>query len=145
MSSSIWATAPNHHSGILAIRAAVYAGVNATYKVLYNDAVAMTGGQPQSITPPQIAAQVLAEGVKKCIVVTDDMEKYPRRHELPAGVTVHHRHELDRLQRELRDMPGVTVLIYDQTCAAELRRRRKRGIEVDPDTSVFINEAVCEG
>ena len=134
-----------HHSGILAIRASIYAGVNATYKVLYNDAVAMTGGQPQSITPPQIAAQVLAEGAKKCVVVTDDTGKYPRRRELPAGVTVHHRHELDAIQRELREISGVTVLIYDQTCAAELRRRRKRGIEVDPTTRVFINEAVCEG
>ena len=134
-----------HHSGILAIRASIYAGVNATYKVLYNDAVAMTGGQPQPVTPPQIAAQVLAEGVKKCVVVTDDTGKYPRRHDLPAGVTVHHRHELDAIQRELREIPGVTVLIYDQTCAAELRRRRKRGIAIDPDTRVFINEAVCEG
>ena len=134
-----------HHSGILAIRAAIYAGVNSTYKVLYNDAVAMTGGQPQSITPHQIAAQVLAEGARKCVIVADDPAKYANRTGVPAGVTVHPREDLDLLQRELREIDGVTVLIYDQTCAAELRRRRKRGTAPDPDRRVFINEAVCEG
>jgi indolepyruvate ferredoxin oxidoreductase len=134
-----------HHSGILAIRAAVYSDVNATYKVLYNDAVAMTGGQPQSITPRQIAQQVLAEGAKKCVIVTDDIGKYAGTSGLPTGVTVHHRHEIDRIQRELREIPGVTVLVYDQTCAAELRRRRKRGTAVEPEARVIINQAVCEG
>ncbi len=133
-----------HHSGILAIRASIYAGVNATYKVLYNDAVAMTGGQPQSITPPQIARQVLAEGARKCVIVTDDPRKYARERGVPSEVTVHHRDELEARQRELRDIEGVTVLIYDQTCAAELQRRRKRGAAPEPEERVFINTDVCE-
>ena len=134
-----------HHSGILAIRAAVNAGVNVTYKVLYNDAVAMTGGQPQPVTPQQIAAQVLAEGVARVAVVADHPGKYNNRPPFPGKPKIHHRDALDRVQRELRDVAGVTVLIYDQTCAAELRRRRKRGTAPEPDVRAFINEAVCEG
>lgn len=134
------------HSGILAIRAAIAAGVNITYKLLYNDAVAMTGGQPVdgTLTVPQITQQLLAEGVKRLLVVSDEPEKY-QGVALPAGVRVHHRDELDALQRELRDIPGTTVLVYDQTCAAEKRRRRKRGKLPDPPKRVLINELVCEG
>jgi indolepyruvate ferredoxin oxidoreductase len=134
------------HSGLLALRAAAAAGVNITYKILYNDAVAMTGGQPAEggLTASQIAHQVAAEGAKRVVVVTDDPEKYPQKF-FPADVTVHHRRELDTVQRELRGIKGLTVLIYDQTCAAEKRRRRKRGLYPDPPKRVFINEAVCEG
>ena len=134
------------HSGLLALRAAAAAGVNITYKILYNDAVAMTGGQPAEggLSVSQIAHQVAAEGAKRVVVVTDDPEKYPRNY-FPADVTIHHRRELDRVQRELRDIEGLTVLIYDQTCAAEKRRRRKRGLYPDPPKRVFINDAVCEG
>ncbi|TDV37186.1 indolepyruvate ferredoxin oxidoreductase [Paraburkholderia caballeronis] len=136
------------HSGILAIRQAVAAKANITYKILYNDAVAMTGGQPVdgSISVPQIARQVEAEGVSRFVVVSDEPEKYDGHHTLfPKGTTFHHRGELDTVQRELRDTAGVTVLIYDQTCAAEKRRRRKKGEFPDPDKRLFINEAVCEG
>ncbi|AJY42413.1 indolepyruvate ferredoxin oxidoreductase family protein [Burkholderia humptydooensis] len=136
------------HSGILAIRQAVAARANITYKILYNDAVAMTGGQPVdgSISVPQIARQVEAEGVSRFVVVSDEPEKYDGHHALfPKGTTFHHRRELDAVQRELRETPGVTVLIYDQTCAAEKRRRRKKGAFPDPDKRLFINEAVCEG
>ncbi|SDB86859.1 indolepyruvate ferredoxin oxidoreductase family protein [Paraburkholderia lycopersici] len=136
------------HSGILAIRQAVAAQANITYKILYNDAVAMTGGQPVdgSISVPQIARQVEAEGVSRFVVVSDEPEKYDGHHGLfPKGTTFHHRDELDAVQRELRDTPGVTVLIYDQTCAAEKRRRRKKGEFPDPDRRLFINEEVCEG
>ncbi|WP_027793296.1 indolepyruvate ferredoxin oxidoreductase family protein [Paraburkholderia acidipaludis] len=136
------------HSGILAIRQAVAAKANITYKILYNDAVAMTGGQPVdgSISVPQIARQVEAEGVSRFVVVSDEPEKYDGHHGLfPKGTTFHPRRELDTVQRELRDTPGVTVLIYDQTCAAEKRRRRKKGEFPDPDKRLFINEAVCEG
>jgi indolepyruvate ferredoxin oxidoreductase len=137
------------HSGSLAIRQAIAAGVNITYKVLYNDAVAMTGGQPvgerpEGHTPLQIAHSLVAEGVAKLVVVTDEPEKYEGA-KLPAGVTVHHRDELDRIQRELREIPGVTAMIYDQTCATEKRRRRKRGTMVDPALRVMINDLVCEG
>jgi indolepyruvate ferredoxin oxidoreductase len=134
------------HSGLLAIRAAVSANVNLTYKILYNDAVAMTGGQPADgpLSVPIIARQVAAEGVKKVVVVTDDTGKY-RGVDMPADVTVHDRDDLDAVQRELREIPGVTVLIYDQTCAAEKRRRRKRGTFPDPQKRVVINELVCEG
>ena len=134
-----------HHSGLLAIRAAVEAGVTVTYKILCNDAVAMTGGQPQTTTPQQIAAQVLAEGVAKVVAVADHPEKYGRRPGYPKGVDIHPREDLDSVQRDLRETGGVTVLVYDQTCAAELRRRRKRGTAPDPDVRVFINEDVCEG
>jgi indolepyruvate ferredoxin oxidoreductase len=134
------------HSGILAIRQAVSAKVNITYKILFNDAVAMTGGQPVegSLTVPQIVRQVQAEGVARVLVVTDQPEKYAAG-DLPAGVPVHHRRELDALQRELREGAGVSVLVYDQTCAAEKRRRRKRGSFPDPAKRVVINERVCEG
>ena len=136
------------HSGILAIRQAVAAKTNITYKILYNDAVAMTGGQPVdgSISVPQIARQVEAEGVSRFVVVSDEPEKYDGHHGLfPQGTTFHHRRELDAVQRELRETSGVTVLIYDQTCAAEKRRRRKKGEFPDPDKRLFINEQVCEG
>ena len=136
------------HSGILAIRQAVAARTNITYKILYNDAVAMTGGQPVdgSISVPQIARQVEAEGVSRFVVVSDEPEKYDGHHGLfPKGTTFHHRRELDAVQRELRETDGVTVLIYDQTCAAEKRRRRKKGEFPDPDKRLFINEEVCEG
>ncbi|MGN6668210.1 MAG: indolepyruvate ferredoxin oxidoreductase family protein [Trinickia sp.] len=135
------------HSGLLAIRAAVAASANMTYKVLYNDAVAMTGGQPIDgvLTVPQIAHQVYAEGAKRIVIVTDEPEKYGAGVALPAGVDVHHRDRLDAVQRELRDIAGTTVLIYDQTCATEKRRRRKRGTYPDPARRAFINDAVCEG
>ena len=134
------------HSGSLAIRAAHAAGTRITFKLLYNDAVAMTGGQKLDggITVGQMAAQMLAEGVKRCVVVTDEPEKYPTD-ALPSDVAVHHRRDLIAVQQELAALDGVTVLIYDQTCAAEKRRRRKRGLFPDPDKRVFINPAVCEG
>jgi indolepyruvate ferredoxin oxidoreductase len=134
------------HSGSLAIRAARAAGVNMTFKILYNDAVAMTGGQTLDggMTVGMIVRQVQAEGVDKVIVVTDEPHKYPAGF-IPSGVPVHHRRELQALQKELREVPGVSVLVYDQTCAAEKRRRRKRGAFPDPDRRVFINPAVCEG
>ncbi|MFD1379457.1 indolepyruvate ferredoxin oxidoreductase family protein [Fodinicurvata halophila] len=136
-----------YHSGTLAIRQAVAAGVNITYKLLYNDAVAMTGGQPVDgpLDPAMITRQLHGEGVQKTVVVSDEPEKYPLGTKWAPGVTVEHRDELDRIQRELRDVPGVTVLLYDQTCAAEKRRRRKRGTFPDPQKRVFINEMVCEG
>ncbi|MBU0796747.1 MAG: indolepyruvate ferredoxin oxidoreductase family protein [Alphaproteobacteria bacterium] len=135
-----------NHSGSMAIRAAVASGVSMTYKVLYNDAVAMTGGQPadSAFTVDQIARQVLAEGASAVRVVTDDPEKYPLN-AFPAEVSIAHRDDLDGVQRELREVTGVSVLIYDQTCAAEKRRRRKRKLMVDPPKRVFINEQVCEG
>jgi indolepyruvate ferredoxin oxidoreductase len=135
------------HSGLLALRAAATSGVNITYKILYNDAVAMTGGQPAEggFSVAQIAHQVWAEGAKRLVIVSDDPSKYPPSGYFPAGATVHHRREMDRLQRELRDTKGLTVLIYDQTCAAEKRRRRKRGLYPDPPKRVFINDLVCEG
>jgi indolepyruvate ferredoxin oxidoreductase len=135
------------HSGLMAIRAAAAAGVNITYKILYNDAVAMTGGQPVegAMTVPQIAQQVLAEGARRVVVVADEPGKYPKHAGFPAGVVIRHRDDLDAVQRELRDIAGLTVLIYDQTCAAEKRRRRKRGKFPDPPERVFINDAVCEG
>lgn len=137
------------HSGLLAIRQAIAAGVNITYKILYNDAVAMTGGQPVGERPEghsvvQIAHSLQAEGVNKLVVVTDEPHKYAIAR-LPAGVEVHHRDELDRIQREFREIPGTTAIIYDQTCATEKRRRRKRGTMVDPAVRVMINDLVCEG
>ncbi|MFG1391841.1 indolepyruvate ferredoxin oxidoreductase family protein [Xanthobacter agilis] len=136
-----------NHSGYLALRAACAAKVNVTYKILFNDAVAMTGGQRHDgdLTVPVIARQVAAEGVERVVVVTDEPGKYPAGTFWPAGLTIHHRDELDAVQRELAAIPGVTVLIYDQTCAAEKRRRRKRGAFADPDRRVIINERVCEG
>jgi indolepyruvate ferredoxin oxidoreductase len=171
------------HSGILAIRASIAAKVNITYKILFNDAVAMTGGQATdgSLTVPQISRQMAAEGAKKIIVVTDEPEKYDGHwdpsqrviqneegsmaiatgkksktlgpmhdNHLAHGVTVHHRDELDKLQRELREIEGTTILIYDQTCASEKRRRRKKIVDgkplfPDPAKRVFINDLVCEG
>jgi indolepyruvate ferredoxin oxidoreductase len=153
------------HSGSLALRAAVAAKVPITYKILFNDAVAMTGGQPidGQVTVPQITQQAHAEGVRKIVIVTDEPQKYDsvseRDHsavnakgssdaaawKLAPGVTVHHRDELDRIQRELREYPGVSVLVYDQTCASEKRRRRKRNEYPDPARRVVINELVCEG
>ena len=136
-----------NHSGTLALRFAVASGANITYKILYNDAVAMTGGQPHEggLTVDMIAAQVRAEGVEHIAVVTDEPEKYAGRVTFPARATIHERHDLDAVQRELREVKGVSVLLYDQTCAAEKRRRRKRGTFPDPDRRVFINELVCEG
>jgi indolepyruvate ferredoxin oxidoreductase len=136
-----------NHSGYMAIRGAIAAGVNITYKILFNDAVAMTGGQANDggLTVPQIARQVAAEGAKRVVVVTDEPWKYAKREDWPRGLTIHHRDELIPLQQELARIPGVTVLIYDQTCAAEKRRRRKRGLFPDPDKRVIINELVCEG
>ena len=140
------------HSGYLAIRQAVAAKATLTYKILYNDAVAMTGGQPVDapISVDGIARQVEAEGVRQVVVVSDHIGKYAGQHaRFPAGTTFHDRAELDAVQRRLREMPGVTVLIYEQTCAAELRRRRKKpadkGGVVDPAKRLFINEQVCEG
>jgi indolepyruvate ferredoxin oxidoreductase len=135
------------HSGILAIRAAVAAKVNITYKILYNDAVAMTGGQPMDgpLDPPMISRQIHAEGVARIAVVSDEPGKYPIGLHWAPGVTFHERHELDALQRQMRELPGVTAIIYDQTCAAEKRRRRKRGTYPDPQKRAFINELVCEG
>ncbi|MDP6705015.1 MAG: indolepyruvate ferredoxin oxidoreductase family protein [Alphaproteobacteria bacterium] len=134
------------HSGLMAIRAAAASGVNITYKILFNDAVAMTGGQPHDgqLTPWEISRQVAAEGAARVVVVTDEPDKDAAGPDWAPGVTVHHRDELDAVQRSLREIPGVTVLIYDQTCAAEKRRRRKRGTFPDPDRRVFINDAVCE-
>ncbi len=136
-----------NHSGVLAMRFALAAGTNITYKILYNDAVAMTGGQPHEggLTVDMIASQVRAEGVERIAVVTDEPGKYAGKVTFPARTTVHHREDLDRVQRELREVKGVSVLLYDQTCAAEKRRRRKRGTFPDPDKRVFINELVCEG
>jgi indolepyruvate ferredoxin oxidoreductase len=137
------------HSGLLAIRQSIAAGVNITYKILYNDAVAMTGGQqvgerPEGHSVLQIMNSLKAEGVAKLVIVTDEPQKYDGV-PLAAGVTVHHRDELDRIQRELREIAGCTALIYDQTCATEKRRRRKRGKLATPDKTVIINELVCEG
>jgi indolepyruvate ferredoxin oxidoreductase len=136
-----------YHSGLLAIRAAVAAKVAITYKILYNDAVAMTGGQPVDgpLSVAMITRQLAAEGVEKMVVVTDDSEKYADITDLAPGVPVRHRDALDAVQRELRDYPGVSALIYDQTCAAEKRRRRKRGTMPDPARRLFIDELVCEG
>ena len=136
-----------NHSGYMAIRGAIAAGVNITYKILFNDAVAMTGGQANDggLTVPQIARQVAAEGAERVVVVSDEPWKYAKSEEWPRGLTIHHRDDLIPLQEELARIPGVTVLIYDQTCAAEKRRRRKRGLFPDPDKRVIINELVCEG
>jgi indolepyruvate ferredoxin oxidoreductase len=135
------------HSGLLGIRAAVAAGSNITFKILYNDAVAMTGGQPVDgpISVAKISHQVIHEGVNSCVVVTDDPARYRDDSDLAPGVEVFHRDRLDMVQRRLRETPGCTVLIYDQACAIENRRRRKRGMVADPARRVFINPEVCEG
>ncbi|MEK7835600.1 MAG: 2-oxoacid:acceptor oxidoreductase family protein, partial [Pseudomonadota bacterium] len=140
------------HSGILAIRQAIAAKTNITYKILYNDAVAMTGGQQvgerlEGHSVVQIAQSMRAEGVVKITIVTDEPEKYAdAKHQgLPEGIAIRHRDTLDAVQREFREIKGCTVIIYDQTCATEKRRRRKRGMLVDPAKRVVINELVCEG
>ncbi len=135
------------HSGLMAIRAAINAGVNITYKILYNDAVAMTGGQPVEGSPSvaDICRQIAAEGVAKIDIVSSNPEHYDDVKDLPPGIKVWHRDKLDRVQRDLREVEGVTALIYEQTCAAELRRRRKRKTAPEPDRRVIINERVCEG
>jgi indolepyruvate ferredoxin oxidoreductase len=137
------------HSGILAIRQCIAAGVNITFKILYNDAVAMTGGQqvgerPEGLSVPQIVKSCVAEGAARVVVVTDRLEEY-NGVVLEAGVAVEHRDDLDRLQRELREVKGTTIIVYDQTCATEKRRRRKRGRLQDPERYVVINDLVCEG
>ncbi len=136
-----------YHSGILAVRQAVAAGVNVTYKILFNDAVAMTGGQPVDgkLTVAQVTRQLAAEGVEVISVVSDEPANYGTSTGLASGVSVHHRDDLDEIQRRLRATPGVSALVYDQTCATEKRRRRKRGLMADPEVRVFINELVCEG
>ncbi|MBV8620127.1 MAG: indolepyruvate ferredoxin oxidoreductase family protein [Curvibacter sp.] len=138
------------HSGLLAVRQSIAAGVNITYKILYNDAVAMTGGQqvgerPEGHSVLQIAQSMRSEGAVKITIVTDEPEKYAGVQGLPEGIAVLHRDRLDAVQREFREIKGTTVIIYDQTCATEKRRRRKRGTLVDPAKRVVINELVCEG
>ncbi|MEO3822362.1 indolepyruvate ferredoxin oxidoreductase family protein [Actinomadura sp. B10D3] len=135
------------HSGSLAVRQAVAAGTSITFKILYNAAVAMTGGQDADggSDPAAVTRMLHAEGVAKIVVVADDPSRYPRGTDWAPGVKVRHRDDLDAVQRELREIPGVTVLLYDQACAAETRRKRKRGQAPDPKTRVLINEAVCEG
>ncbi len=138
------------HSGLLAVRQSIAAGVNITYKILYNDAVAMTGGQqvgerPEGHSVVQIAQSMRAEGAVKITIVTDEPEKYASVKGLPEGIVIQHRDTLDAVQREFREIKGTTVIIYDQTCATEKRRRRKRGTMAEPDQRVVINEAVCEG
>jgi indolepyruvate ferredoxin oxidoreductase len=135
------------HSGYLAIRAAVAARVNMTYKILYNDAVAMTGGQPVDgqTSVPMIAQQMAAEGIKRIALVTEDLSRWTDRSALPSIVSLHDRKDMDAVQRELREVSGVSVLIFDQTCAAEKRRRRKKGEYPDLAKRMVINEAVCEG
>ncbi len=136
-----------NHSGYMAIRAAIASNTNITYKILFNDAVAMTGGQANDggLTVPRVARQVAAEGAKRVVVVTDEPEKYQSDVAWPEGLTIHHRDDLIEVQKSLAAIPGVTAMIYDQTCAAEKRRRRKRHTFPDPDKRVIINELVCEG
>ena len=135
------------HSGLLAIRAAVAAGVNITYKLLYNDAVAMTGGQPVdgTLSVPQLTRQVSAEGVQHIVVLTDDVAKYTKAADFASGVQVLPREQLHAVQQTLRQTRGVSLLVFDQTCATEARRRRRRGASPAPTRHVFINEALCEG
>ena len=135
------------HSGSLAIRQAIAAGVNITYKILYNDAVAMTGGQPVdgTLSVPQIAHQMRAEGVQTIVLVSDEIGKWNKRELFPEGVEFHDRAELDAVQKQLREVKGTSILIYEQTCATEKRRRRKRGKLVDPPKRVVVNSLVCEG
>ena len=138
------------HSGLLAIRQSIAAGVNITYKILFNGAVAMTGGQPVdgTLEIPEMCQELLAEGVRRVVVVSDEPQHLlapALRRRLPASVEVLARDQLDAVQRQLRDLPGCTVLIYDQPCATEKRRRRKRGLLADPARRVVIHEGVCEG
>jgi indolepyruvate ferredoxin oxidoreductase len=136
-----------NHSGLMAIRQAVAAGVNITYKILYNDAVAMTGGQRNDgpLSVPQIASQLRAFGVKRIAVVAEEPGKHAARAEFPGDVSVHHRDDLQAVQTDMVGVQGTSVIIYDQTCAAEKRRRRRTGEHPDPAARVFINELVCEG
>ena len=135
------------HSGILAVRAAVASGVNITYKILYNDAVAMTGGQPidGSLSIPDLLRQISGEGVRRIALVSDEPQGWRGRMPGLDGLSLHHRDEMDAVQRELREVRGTTVIVYQQTCAAEKRRRRKKGALEDPAKRLFINDAVCEG
>ena len=135
-----------YHSGSLAVRQAVAAGTNITYKILYNDAVAMTGGQPVDgpISSAAIARSCRAEGVSRIALVTEELSRHARD-DFPPGTTFHDRGELDAVQRELRKLSGVTIIVYDQVCATEARRRRKRGQSPTPARTVIINEMVCEG
>jgi indolepyruvate ferredoxin oxidoreductase len=135
-----------YHSGSLAVRQAIAAGTNITYKILFNDAVAMTGGQTVDgpISVQAIAHSLVAEGVEKLVVVSDQPENF-RPQDFPAGVPIEHRREMDRIQREMREIPGTTVIIYQQTCATEKRRLRKRGKMEDPKRFAVINPLVCEG
>ncbi|HEY4548504.1 MAG TPA: indolepyruvate ferredoxin oxidoreductase family protein [Pedomonas sp.] len=139
------------HSGLLAVRACVAANVNITYKILLNGAIAMTGGQPiegesfdSGITAPRVAAQLIAEGVRKVAIVSDDISRHDPAH-FPPEVAFHHRDDLDRVQREMRELEGVTAIVYDQSCATERRRLRKRGKIEDPNVRLLINSDVCEG
>jgi indolepyruvate ferredoxin oxidoreductase len=139
-----------YHSGLLAVRQSIAAKVNITYKILFNDAVAMTGGQPVdgTLKVPEMTRELDAEGAVKIVVVTDEPEKYEEsaiKARLAKGVTVHHRDDLDAIQKQMREIEGCSIIIYDQTCATEKRRRRKRGTMVDPAKRVIINELVCEG
>jgi indolepyruvate ferredoxin oxidoreductase len=133
------------HSGSLAIRAAVLANVNVTYKILLNDAVAMTGGQPVEghLTARRVIEQVRAEGVGRVVLVTDQTENYSASDSMPPGTELRHRDELMQVQESLRKESGVTVIVYEQTCAAEKRRRRKINAYPDPDQRIFINALVC--
>ncbi|OCC25610.1 indolepyruvate ferredoxin oxidoreductase [Croceicoccus estronivorus] len=135
------------HSGLLAIRAAVAGKVNITYKILVNDAIAMTGGQTieGNVRVDDLTRQVASEGVRRIALVSDNIEKYRSGYDFAPGVTLHHRDDLNAVQRELREIEGVSAIIYEQYCATELRRRRKRGMADDPDRRVFINPRVCEG
>jgi len=136
-----------YHSGLLAIRAAVAAGVNITYKILVNDAIAMTGGQSieGKVRVDELTRQVHAEGIRRIAVVSDDIGKYDNRYDFAPGVTIHHRDTLDAVQTELREVEGVSIIVYEQYCATELRRRRKRGTAEEPNRRIFINPRVCEG
>jgi indolepyruvate ferredoxin oxidoreductase len=136
-----------NHSGILAIRQSIAAKVNITYKLLFNSAVAMTGGQPVDggMDVGAISRSLEAEGAKRIVVVTDDPTRYSEASRLAAGVEVFHRDMLDSVQRMLRESEGVSVLIYDQVCATKKRRERKRGKREEASQRVFINELVCEG
>ena len=136
-----------YHSGLLAIRAAIASGANITYKILYNDAVAMTGGQPIDgpISVGQIAQQVTAEGARKVVIVSDDPDKHKSDSTIPSGIEIRHRDDLIPVQEGLREVEGCSILIYEQTCAAEKRRRRKRGEFPNPPKRMFINQEVCEG
>ncbi|MBI3148149.1 MAG: indolepyruvate ferredoxin oxidoreductase family protein [Betaproteobacteria bacterium] len=135
------------HSGLLAIRAAVAQSTNITYKLLYNDAVAMTGGQPVDgpLTVPQLTRQLAAEGVKRIVVLAEDLDHYGAQPDFAPGIELRPREDIDAVMNELRQTPGVTVMVYDQVCAAEKRRRRKRGSFPQATERVFINELVCEG